>query len=96
MDAERELRSTKKMKIVFGNIIYFEMINLCYLLVVLLACLQGRSASSNAWSSGQARWLGEGAEARGIDGVNARKRYLLVVLLACLQGRGLRYVAPRR
>ena len=37
-----ELRSTKKMKIVFGNIIYFEMINLCYLLVVLLACLQGR------------------------------------------------------
>ena len=28
------------------------MINLCYLLVVLLACLQGRSASSNAWRSG--------------------------------------------
>ena len=82
-----ELRSTKKMKRLFGNIISFEMMSLCYLLLVLIAGLQGRSASSNAWSSGQARWLCEGAEARGIDGVNARKRYLLVVLLACFQGR---------
>ena len=38
-----ELRGTKKMKRLFGNIISFEMMSLCYLLLVLLACFQGRA-----------------------------------------------------